>query len=338
MASIRCLGDAHGEKWAAYHGDCVDVVAQLPDNSVGFSVYSPPFSNLFVYSDSLADMGNNASDGDFFQQYQYLLREMARVTMPGRLSAVHCSDLPLTKWKDGMIGIKDLSGDIIRAHQEAGWILHSRVTIWKCPVVEMTRTKALGLLYKQLQKDSTRSRQGMADYLLVFRAPGENSEPVSHRPPISLSQFIKDETIGDWHARILAEGRDPETDDDFCRAWRHMGFSVDQWQKWASPVWMDIRQTNTLNVAVAREDKDEKHLCPLQLDLIERALILWSNPNDIVLSPFMGIGSEGYVALKSKRRFVGVELKEAYFKQASKHLTAQEAIAPSLFDTIMAAD
>jgi DNA modification methylase len=299
MAEIRCLGEAHGEKWAAYHGDCVDVVAQLPDNSVGFSVYSPPFSNLFVYSDSLADMGNNANDGDFFQQYQYLLREMARVTMPGRLSAVHCSDLPLTKWKDGMIGIKDLSGDIIRAHQESGWILHSRVTIWKCPVVEMTRTKALGLLYKQLQKDSTRSRQGMADYLLVFRAPGENAEPV---------------------------GQDSKM------------FPVDQWQQWASPVWMDIRQTNTLNVAVAREDKDEKHLCPLQLDLIERALILWSNPGDIVLSPFMGIGSEGYVSLKCKRRFVGVELKEAYFNQAAKHLAAQEASAPSLFDTMMAAD
>lgn len=297
MAEIRCLNDAHGERFAAYHGDCVDVVAQLPDNSVGFSVYSPPFSNLFVYSDSLADMGNSASDGEFMKQYGYLLREMTRITMPGRLSAVHCSDLPLTKWKDGMIGIKDLSGDIIRAHQEAGWVLHSRVTIWKCPVVEMTRTKALGLLYKQLQKDSTRSRQGMADYLLVFRAPGENAEPVGQ---------------------------------DAAR------FPVDQWQKWASPVWMDIRQTNTLNVAVAREDKDEKHLCPLQLDLIERCLIMWSNPNDIVLSPFMGIGSEGVMSLRNKRRFVGVELKDAYFRQAVKHMEAEERNAPTLFDMLAA--
>lgn len=298
MAEVRCLNEAHGERFAAYNGDCVDVVAQLPDNSVGFSVYSPPFSNLFVYSDSLADMGNSASDGEFMQQYGYLLRELSRVTMPGRLSAVHCSDLPLTKWKDGMIGIKDLSGDIIRAHQDAGWVLHSRVTIWKCPVVEMTRTKALGLLYKQLQKDSTRSRQGMADYLLVFRAPGENAEPV---------------------------GQDSKK------------FPVEQWQQWASPVWMDIRQTNTLNVAVAREDKDEKHLCPLQLDLIERCLLLWSNPNDIVLSPFMGIGSEGVMSLRNKRRFVGVELKDAYFRQAVKHMEAEERNAPTLFD-LLAAD
>jgi len=295
---VLCLNEAHGKDFAAYNGDCVSVVGQLPDNSVGFSVYSPPFSNLFVYSDSLADMGNSANDAEFLRQYSYLLRDLARVTKPGRLSAVHCSDLPLTKWKDGMIGIKDLSGQIIRAHEEAGWVLHSRVTVWKCPVVEMTRTKALGLLYKQLQKDSTRSRQGMADYLLVFRAPGENVEPV---------------------------GQDASR------------FPVEQWQQWASPVWMDIRQTNTLNVAVAREDKDERHLCPLQLDLIERCLIMWSNPGDTVLSPFMGIGSEGVMSLRNKRRFIGVELKEAYFRQAVKHLQNEEKNAPSLFD-LMAAD
>lgn len=280
---VKCLGESHGDRYAAYHGDCVDVVRQLPDASVGFSVYSPPFSNLFVYSDSAADMGNAGSDGEFLEHYGYLLAEMSRVTKPGRLSAVHCSDLPLTKWKDGVIGIKDLSGDIIRAHQAAGWVLHSRITVWKCPVVEMTRTKALGLLYKQLKKDSTRSRAGMADYLLVFRAPGENTEPVGHD---------------------AAE------------------FSVEQWQQWASPVWMDIQQTNTLNAAVAREAADERHLCPLQLDLIKRALILWSNPGDVVLSPFMGIGSEGVESLREKRRFVGVELKEAYFRQAVKALDA----------------
>ena len=268
MVEIRCLNDAHGERFAAYNGDCVDVVAQLPENSVGFSVYSPPFSNLFVYSDSLADMGNSASDGEFMKQYGYLLREMTRVTKPGRLSAVHCSDLPLTKWKDGMIGIKDLSGEIIRAHQDAGWDLHSRVTIWKCPVVEMTRCH--------------------------------------------LNNSLR---VGQDSAR----------------------FPVDQWQKWASPVWMDIRQTNTLNVAVAREDKDEKHLCPLQLDLIERCLIMWSNPDDIVLSPFMGIGSEGVMSLRNKRRFVGVELKDAYFRQAVKHMEAEERNAPTLFD-LLAAD
>ena len=266
--AIRCLNELHGETFAAYHADCVDLVRQLPDRSVGFSIYSPPFSNLFCYSDSEADMGNSADDGEFIRHYGFLLTEMARITKPGRLSAVHCSDIPLQKWKDGLIGIKDLSGDIIRAHQAAGFVLHSRVTIWKDPVVEMTRTKALGLLYKQLQKDSTRSRTGMPDYLLVFRAPGENAEPV---------------------------GQDSAK------------FPVERWQQWASPVWMDIRQTATLNVAVAREDKDERHLCPLQLDLIERATLLWSNRGDTVLSPFMGIGSEGVVALKQKRRFVGVE-------------------------------
>lgn len=290
---VRCLNETHGENYVAYHGDCCDVVRQLPDNSVGFSVYSPPFSNLFTYSDSAADMGNSASDEEFLHHYGFLLGEMARVTKPGRLAAVHCSDLPLQKWKDGMIGIKDLSGDIVRAHQKAGWVLHSRVTIWKDPVVEMTRTKALGLLYMQLKKDSTKSRTGMPDYLLVFRAPGENTESV---------------------------GQDGDK------------FPVERWQQWASPVWMDIRQTNTLNVAVAREDKDERHLCPLQLDLIERALLLWSNPGDVVLSPFLGIGSEGFMALKQKRRFVGVELKEAYWRVACRNLERAEAGAADLFD------
>lgn len=274
---INCLGEWHGAEASVYHGDCVSVVAQLPDASVDFSIYSPPFSNLFLYSDSVADMGNAATDGEFAEHYGFLLRELYRATLPGRLSAVHCSDLPLQKWKDGMIGIKDLSGDIIRAHQLAGWVLHSRITIWKSPVVEMTRTKALGLLYKQLQKDSARSRAGMPDYLLVFRKDGDNPKPIRQTPS---------------------------------------SFPLDQWQEWASPVWMTIQQTNTLNAATAREDKDERHLCPLQLDVIERAVTLWSNPGDVVLSPFMGIGSEGVVSRKLGRKFVGVELKQAYFKQA----------------------
>jgi len=279
----------------------VDVLRQLPDRSIGFAVYSPPFSNLFTYSDSECDMGNNATDAEFFQHYGYAIKEMMRVMKPGRLCAVHCSDVPFTKWHDGLIGIKDLSGQIIRAHEECfpGFVLHSRVTIWKCPVVEMTRTKALGLLYKQLQKDSTRSRQGMADYLLVFRAPGENVEPV---------------------------GQDARK------------FPVEQWQQWASPVWMDIRQTNTLNIQQARDNADERHICPLQLDLIERAVTMWSNPGDIVLSPFMGIGSEGHVSLKLKRRFVGVELKDSYFKVASRNLAMAEAGAVDLFSDTLAAD
>jgi DNA modification methylase len=279
--TVQCLAEAHGNAFAVYWGDCVDVVRQLPDASVGLSVYSPPFSNLFLYSDSVADMGNSADDEEFLQHYGFLLRELLRVTMPGRLSAVHCSDLPLQKWKDGVIGIKDLSGAIIRAHEEAGWILHSRVTIWKSPVVEMTRTKALGLLYKQLRKDSARSRTGMADYLLVFRKDGENPEPVGHTPS---------------------------------------EFPLDQWQEWASPVWMTVDQTRVLNVASARDPKDERHLCALQLDVIDRALVLWSNDGDTVLSPFMGIGSEGYASLKMRRRFIGVELKKSYWSQAVRNL------------------
>ena len=296
MSAVPCMGDAHGNNWVAYHGDSCDVLRYLPDASVGFSVYSPPFSNLFTYSESEADIGNSADDAEFRVHYGYVLDQLTRITKPGRLSAVHCSDLPLTKWKDGEIGIKDLSGDIIRMHQDRGWVLHSRVTVWKDPVVEMTRTKALGLLYKQLKKDSTRSRMGMADYVLTFRAPGKNLEPV---------------------------GQDEAT------------FPVEQWQQWASPVWMDIRQTNTLNVKAAREADDERHVCPLQLDLIERCVVMWSNPGDVVLSPFMGIGSEGVVSVRLRRRFVGVELKSSYFAQACRYMASAEATAATLFDTLL---
>jgi len=170
MAEIRCLGETHGANYAAYQGDCVDVLRQMPDSSIDFSVYSPPFGSLFVYSESAADMGNS-TDEEFADHYAFLVREKFRVTKPGRLTAVHCSDLPMTKWKDGAVGIKDFSGDIIRIHQDAGWIMHSRRTIWKCPVTEMTRTKHVGLLYKQLVKDSTKSRGGMPDYLITFISP-----------------------------------------------------------------------------------------------------------------------------------------------------------------------
>lgn len=283
---IRCLDSFQSEHAALYHGDCVDVLKQWPAQSIGFSIFSPPFSNLFIYSDSIADMGNSEDDAQFFEHYGFLVAELARVTKPGRLVAVHCSDLPYHKWRDGFIGIKDFSGRIIEAHEKAGFVLHSRVTIWRCPVVEMTRTKALGLLYKQLRKDSARVRQGMPDYLCVFRAPGENTEPITH-------------TVAD--------------------------FPLEQWQEWASPVWMEINQSNTLNVEAARDPKDERHICPLQMDLITRALILWSNPEDTVLSPFAGIGSEGVCALRTGRRFVGIELKESYFKQATKYLAAEDS-------------
>lgn len=290
---VTCLNEKHGNDWTAYHGDCVDVVRQLPDASIGFSVYSPPFGSLFVYSESAADMGNSADDDEFQKHYGFLIKEKFRVTKPGRLTAVHCSDLPMTKWRDGHVGIKDFSGDIIRMHEDAGWIYHSRRTIWKCPVVEMTRTKHVGLLYKQLQKDSAKSRGGMPDYLLTFVKPGENVEPINHTPE---------------------------------------NFPLDQWQEWASPVWMTINQTNVLNVKAAREPNDERHLCPLQLDVIERALVMWSNPGDVVLSPFMGIGSEGYMSVKLGRKFVGTELKEAYWKQACKNIGGIEAQPQFLFE------
>ena len=289
---VRCLNEAHGESYALYHGDCVDVISQLPDESVGFSVYSPPFGNLFVYSSSAADMGNSQSDEDFAEHYTYAVREIFRITKPGRISAVHCSDLPLTKWRDGASGIKDCSGEIIRIHEQAGWILHGRRTIWKCPVVEMTRTKHVGLLYKQLRKDSARSRGGMPDYLMTFVKPGENADPIAHTPE---------------------------------------EFPLEQWQEWASPVWMTVDQTNVLSVNDAKDASDERHLCPLQLDVIHRAITLWSNPGDTVLSPFSGIGSEGYVALKNGRRFVGIELKESYWRKAARTLNAIEA-QPSLFE------
>ncbi len=291
MDDIRCLNSRSGDKWQAIHGDCVDVLAQLPEESIDFSVYSPPFGSLFVYSESAADMGNS-TDEEFAEHYAYMIREKFRVTKPGRLTAVHCSDLPRTKWKDGAIGIKDFSGQIIRAHEDAGWLLHGRRTIWKCPVVEMTRTKHVGLLYKQLRKDSAKSRGGMPDYLLTFVKPGENADPISHTPE---------------------------------------DFPLEQWQEWASPVWMTVNQTKVLNVKAAREANDERHLCPLQLDVIDRAVILWSNHGDVVLSPFMGIGSEGAGALKHRRKFLGVELKESYWRQACNYLAAEESQF-SLFD------
>jgi DNA modification methylase len=291
---VKVIGEAHGEGWTVYHADCVELLRQLPDNSVGFSLYSPPFANLYIYSDSARDMGNCADDQEFLAQYEFMIRELYRVLRPGRLVAVHCKDLVNYKNRDGMAGLRDFPGDLIRAHLTAGFAYHSRVTVWKCPVTEMQRTKAHGLLYKQLRTDSTFSRQGMAEYVLVFRKWAEEGEEIS---PVTHTEA---------------------------------SFPLQRWQEWASPVWMDIDQTDVLNVEQAREDKDEKHMCPLQLDLIERSVALWSNPGDVVLSPFAGIGSEGHGALKLGRKFLGVELKESYFKHAQKNLKA--AIAqPSLF-------
>lgn len=287
---MQVLDQHIGGRFAAYNVDCVEFTAQMPDAVIDFSIYSPPFAHLFVYSDSERDMGNVADYETFGATYRHLVREMFRATKPGRISAVHCSDLPTTASKDGVIGLFDLPAVIREAHQAEGWVYHSRVTIWKDPVVEMQRTKAHGLLYKTFRTDASRCRTGMPDYLMVFRKPtGAATEktpgPVEHDPNV---------------------------------------YPVTRWQEIASPVWTTVDQTNVLNVRVAREDADERHLCPLQLDVIERALTLYSNQDDTVFSPFLGIGSEGYQSLKMGRRFIGTELKPAYFLQAVKNLVQAE--------------
>lgn len=280
--------------WRVHNGDCVRVARSMPDNSINFSVYSPPFANLYIYSSDAQDMGNCSDDDEFFEQYRHLIAEKLRITKPGCLTAVHCKNLVQYKGRDGRSGMRDFRGDIIRAHEDCGWQYHSEVTIWKCPVTEMTRTKAQGLLYKQLRTDSRVSRTGMAEYVCIFRkwADGMSENPVEH-------------TFED--------------------------FPLDDWQKIASPVWMDINQTRVLNGEVARENADEKHICPLQLDVIERLLKLYTNPGDLVFSPFTGIGSEGYCSVKAERKFIGAELKESYFKLACRHLKQAEEESRTLF-------
>jgi len=283
---MQVINQSTGKNHHLYNADCIEVLAGLPTDSIDYSIYSPPFSSLYVYSDSPRDMGNANSYEEFFDQFAFLAAEMLRVTKPGRLMSFHCAQVPLMKERDGVIGLRDFRGDLIRTFQDAGFILHSEVTIWKDPVVEMQRTKALGLLHKQIKKDSCMSRMGIPDYVITMRKPGENQNPVKH------------------------------TDESF---------PVGRWQEWASPVWMDIDQGDTLSYMQARDTDDERHICPLQLGLIERCLTMWSNPGDVVLSPFAGIGSEGFVSLKLGRKFIGVELKESYFKVAAKNLATAEA-------------
>ncbi|MDO7252787.1 DNA-methyltransferase [Helicobacter cappadocius] len=290
---------------AIYNSDCVELAKTLPDNSIDFSIYSPPFSDLFVYSDSHWDMGNCSSDEEFFSQYRYLIKEMYRVMKPHRLIAVHCCDLQLIKSKDGIIGFKDFPGRIIAEHIKAGFIYHSRVTIYKDPVIEMQRTKANGLLYKQVCKDSTKSRQGRCDYLVILKKYSNetNLEPVSRE---AFYDYIGSSVIAPYNTRNKEE--------------YEKFYSINVWQRYASPVWFDIDQGKVLNSAIAKDDKDERHMCPLQLDVIQRAIELWSNPNEIVYSPFMGIGSEGVGAINMDRGFIGSELKKSYFQIAKKNI------------------
>ena len=268
-------------KYAIYNGDSCEIVRAIPDNSIHYTIFSPPFASLYTYSNSDRDMGNSKGDDEFYNHFIFLAKELYRVTMPGRLLSFHCMDLPLMKERDGVIGLKDFPAIIRKIFEDCGFIYHSKVTIWKNPVTEMQRTKALGLLHKQIRKDSTMNRQGIPDYIVTTRKPGENPERVSHT---------------------------------------HETFPVDVWQNYASPVWMDIRQSDTLQKKSAREDKDERHICPLQLEVIQRCIELWTNPNDIVLDPFAGIGSVPYTAVKMGRRGIGVELKESYYNQAVNNL------------------
>lgn len=293
MTTYECER-AEGEGWMLHLADCVEVVRDLEADSIHYSIFSPPFASLYTYSASDRDMGNCKNSGDFLDHFGFLVAELYRVLMAGRLVSIHCMNLPTSKANHGYIGIRDFRGDIIRLFESHGFIFHSEVCIWKDPVTAMQRTKALGLLYKQLKKDSAMSRQGIPDYLVTMRKPGENPERVT---------------------------KQPET------------FPVDLWQRYASPVWHDINPSDTLQFRSAREQADERHICPLQLGVIQRGIELWTNPDDVVLSPFAGIGSEGYVALQLGRKFVGAELKRSYWQQACANLKQARASMGELFGT-----
>ena len=278
---MKVLDQVTENKYAVYNGDSCEVVKAIPDDSIHYTIFSPPFASLYTYSNSDRDMGNSKGDDEFYNHFIYLAKELYRVTMPGRLLSFHCMDLPLMKERDGIIGLKDFPSIIRQIFEDCGFIYHSKVTIWKNPVTEMQRTKALGLLHKQIRKDSAMNRQGIPDYIVTMRKPGDNPERISHT---------------------------------------HETFPVDVWQNYASPVWMDIRQSDTLQKKSARDEKDERHICPLQLEVIQRCIELWTNPGDIVLDPFAGIGSVPYGAVTMGRRGIGVELKESYYKQARNNL------------------
>lgn len=277
---MNVVNQAITDRYALYNGDSCEVLTGIPSGSVHYIIYSPPFASLYTYSNSDRDLGNCRTHEEFYTQFAFIAKELYRTLMPGRLMSFHCMNLPYSKERDGFIGIRDFRGELIKFFEGYGFIFHSEVCIWKNPVTAMQRTKALGLLHKQIRKDSAMSRQGIPDYLVTMRKPGENTEPIAH----TAEQF-----------------------------------PVSLWQRYASPVWMDINPSDTLQFRSAREENDERHICPLQLSVIERGIELWTNPNDVVLTPFLGIGSEAYTALKMGRRAIGVELKESYYTQAVKN-------------------
>lgn len=308
---MNILDQAQGENWTLANGDCIEVLNSLPENSIHLSIFSPPYASLYTYSNSDRDLGNSVNDDQFYEHFAHVVAGLHRVTKPGRIVCVDVMNIPAMKERDGYIGLKDFRGDVIRAFQKAGFIFHSEHCAWKDPLIEATRTKALGLMHKQLCKDSTRSRAGIPQYLLAFRKDGENLEPVAHID--GLTEFC---------------GENPPI---------HGNLSHERWRRYASPVWMDINFSNTLNAKAARDNEDERHVCPMALDLIERAIQLWSNPGDVVFDPFSGVGSTGYQAIKMGRKFIGSELKQSYFAQAVKNLESAKASQGGLFADMDAA-
>lgn len=278
---MNCIDQVITPQYALYHGDAIEVLRGLPDRSIHYSIFSPPFANLYCYSNSPRDLGNCRTNDEFFDHFGFLVDELARVMQPGRNVSFHCMLFPASKERDGFIGLKDFRGDLIRAFQSKGFIFHAETVIWKDPVTQMQRTKALGLLHKSVRENASMCRMGIPDYLVTMRAPGDVVERVKH------------------------------TKEDY---------PVSQWQRVASPVWMDINPSDTLQYQSAREHDDERHICPLQLGVIRRGIDLWTNPGDVVLSPFGGIGSEPYVAVQMGRRAIAVELKSSYYGQMVRNV------------------
>jgi hypothetical protein len=312
--AVKTVDQVITDRYSIYQGDSCQVLAGIPDNSIHFGIHSPPFEGLYRFSAYAEDVSNNEG-ADFWQAYSYIIRELLRVQMPGRLTSVHVMQLPTSKIRHGHIGMRDFRGEVIRAYEDAGWIFHSEVCIWKDPVVAQQRTKSIRLLHKQIVKDSALSGQGLADYIVTFRKPGDNPEPVAG-------------CFGQW----VGEGDGPDygkyTTATDGRNW----YSIEVWQRYASPVWTDINQTRTLQYRGGRDEKDEVHISPLQLDVIERCIDLWSNPGDVVLTPFLGIGSEVYGAVEMGRKGIGIELKPSYFKQAVKNLAGAGERKVGLFE------
>lgn len=309
VSDIKAVDQVVTPDYAIYQGDSCELIRAIPGDSVHFGIHSPPFEGLYRFSNYDRDISNNDGDG-FWVHYGFLIQELLRVTMPGRIHAVHCMQLPTSKIRHGHIGMRDFRGEIVRAYEDAGWIFHSEVCIWKDPVVAQQRTKSIRLLHKQITKDSTISGQGLADYMLMFRKPGENPDPVD-------GMFDRYVGFGNEPASLESRVASGKSAADAAK-W----YSIEVWQRYASPVWMDINQTRTLQYRGGRDEKDEQHISPLQLDVIERCLELWSNPGDVVLTPFLGIGSEVYGAVSAGRKGIGFELKPSYFAQAKRNLAA----------------